>query len=259
MIPTRAALGTAAAVLVLSGCGVAAAVTARTTTVADVTPAKTVEISATPLRSLPRPAVVPATNGTPPASTPPKPAAAAPSTYLVVAADAGAGNTWLEILSHTGAHGRQDRDQPIAPVAGAAGPGGAYWSRERCEYVLTPAGRSAGSARCPPTRTVSLIRPDGTYVCIRHHRESGEQHGHQQDHRRGPREWLRGDDRRPHVRPEPSQPPTRRRTAGTTTSSTGRPRASRSRGYPPVAAAAGCSTCRCSPGTRRRSIRSPRW
>ena len=128
MVPTRAALGTAAAVLVLSGCGVAAAVTARTTTVADVTPSKTVEISATPLRSLPRPAAVPTAQATPPAPTPPKPAVA-PSANLVVTAAGTGSEMWLEILSHTGAMVARTEMSPTQPWMVAAGPGGAYWSQ----------------------------------------------------------------------------------------------------------------------------------
>jgi hypothetical protein len=162
MIPTRAALGTAAAVLVLSGCGVAAAVTARTTTVADVTPAKTVEISATPLRSLPRPAVVPATNGTPPASTPPKPTAAASSAFLVVTADAGAGKTWLEILSQTGAMVARTEISPTLQWLVSAGPGGAYWAEGGSEYVLSTSGKVRRLGALPASANGVLISPDGT-------------------------------------------------------------------------------------------------
>jgi hypothetical protein len=162
MIPTRAALGTAAAVLVLSGCGVAAAVTARTTTVADVTPAKTVEISATPLRSLPRPAVVPATNGTPPASTPPKPTAPVSSAFMVVTAGGTGGEMWLEILSHTGAMVARTEISPTLQWLVSAGPGGAYWSQGGSEYLLSTSGKVRRLGAVPEYANGVLISPDGT-------------------------------------------------------------------------------------------------
>jgi hypothetical protein len=160
MIPTRAALGTAAAVLVLSGCGVAAAVTARTTTVADVKPAKTVEISATPLRSLPRPAAVPVVKVTPPAPTPPKPTAVA-SSDVVSVLTAGA-TQYLEILSPSGRVVAKTTINPLLGWMVNAGPGGAYWSTSGAEYELTTSGAVRRLGSVPSDANGVVIGPDGT-------------------------------------------------------------------------------------------------
>lgn len=151
MIPTRAALGTAAAVLVLSGCGVAAAVTTRTTTVSDVMPAKDAAASL-PLRSLPRPAVLPL-KVTPPASIPP----ADVVTVLT------SGHTeWLEILSHTGAVVAKAAVDPTNVWMVAAGPGGAYWTQNGAEYQLSATGAVRKLGAVPGDANAVVIAPDGT-------------------------------------------------------------------------------------------------
>lgn len=154
MIRNRAALATSAAVLVLSGCGVAAAVTARTTTVSDVISKPAAAVAPDPLRERPRPAVVPP-------ATPSPPPAPAPSVDMVSILTAGP-TQWLEILSHTGALVART---PIDPILGwmvAAGPGGAYWSQSGAEYELTLSGAVHKLGSIPADADAVLIGPDGT-------------------------------------------------------------------------------------------------
>ena len=152
MIPTRAALGTAAAVLVLSGCGVAAAVTARTTTVSDVIPAKDAAASLS-LRSLPRPAVLPVVKATPPAYISPA---------NVVTILTSGSSKWLEILSHTGAVVAKTAADPTNFWMVAAGPDGAYWTQNGAEYQLSVSGAVRKLGAVPADAGGVVIAPDGT-------------------------------------------------------------------------------------------------
>ena len=132
-------LATPAAVLVLSGCGVAAAVTARTNTVVEVIPQDRRDLRghrcALSLgRRCPSRQRDPA--GTNPVQAPPPGRAPSWSSPLT----APALMSWLEILSHTGAVVARTEINPTLGWMVAAGPGGAYWTQGGTEYVLTPTG-----------------------------------------------------------------------------------------------------------------------
>jgi hypothetical protein len=141
MIPTRAALALPAAVLVLSGCGVAASHAPRTTTDALHLTATAPAIAATALlRPLP---LIPA----------------AP-TYVVANIGAGGANEWVEILTPSGKIVARTEINPTwAPVAGA---GGAYWTENGAEYELTPAGAVRKLGLVPNGANGVVIGPDGT-------------------------------------------------------------------------------------------------
>ncbi|MFI5287570.1 MAG: hypothetical protein ACHQ4F_14800 [Candidatus Dormibacteria bacterium] len=155
MTRNRAALAIPAALVVLSGCGVAAAATARTTTVSDVISKPTVAVASLPLRALPRPEVVPVAQVVP--STPHP----APSTYVVSILTAGA-TQWLEIRSHTGAVVAKTTINPILGWMVEAGAGGAYWSQGGAEYELTPSGAVHKLGLVPADANGVVIAPDGT-------------------------------------------------------------------------------------------------
>ncbi|HEY6782113.1 MAG TPA: hypothetical protein VI296_02660, partial [Candidatus Dormibacteraeota bacterium] len=143
MSRNRAALAIPAALVVLSGCGVAA-VTARTKTVAVVIP-KATEYAP----SVPPDAVIPAVTPAPtaPAHTTPVPP---PSTYVVGTAAATGSNEWLEILSHTGGLVARTEINPTNPWMTAAGVGGAYWTQGGVEYELSPSGAVHKLGAVPP-------------------------------------------------------------------------------------------------------------
>jgi hypothetical protein len=153
MTRNRAALAIPAALVVLSGCGVAA-VTARTKTVSVVIP-KATEYAP----SVPPDAVVPAATPTPaPAPTIPAPA---PPTYVVGTAPATGSNEWLEILSHTGALVARTQINPMVSWMTAAGAGGAYWAQGDAEYELTPSGAVHRLGAIPADANGVVIGPDG--------------------------------------------------------------------------------------------------
>jgi len=135
MTPTRAALALPAAVLVLSGCGVAASHAPRTTTVALHLPATAPAIAATALLR-PLPVIPPA------------------PTYVIANVSAGGANEWVEILT---ASGKIVARAEINPSEGPmAGPGGAYWVANNALHELTPAGA---------VRTLGMV-PDGVYGVV---------------------------------------------------------------------------------------------
>jgi hypothetical protein len=142
MIPTRAALAIPAAVLVLSGCGAAAAHAPRTTTVSVSLPAADpVLAKADLLRPLP---VIPA----------------AP-TYLVATVATSSTNEWIEILTPSGTIVAKKEINPTQVWMVSSGAGGAYWSENGAEYEMTPAGaiRKLGSLASDTNGVV--IAPDG--------------------------------------------------------------------------------------------------
>lgn len=154
MTRNRAALAIPAALVVLSGCGVAA-VTARTKTVSVVIP-KATEYAP----SVPPDAVIPAATPAPtaPAHTTPVPPTSA---YIVATAAATGSNEWLEILSHTGALVARTEINPANPWMTAAGAGGAYWTQGGVEYELSPSGAVHKLGAVPADADGVLIGPDG--------------------------------------------------------------------------------------------------
>ena len=145
MIPSRAALGTAAAALVLSGCGVAAAVTAHTTTVADVKPAAPVAPAAVSIPHLlrPLPVIVP---------TPPD---------VVARVQTNGSAAWIEILNSTGTVVAKTAIDPTQSWMTAAGAGGAYWTQNGAEHVLTVTGAVRTLGPVPAEAEGVVIAPDG--------------------------------------------------------------------------------------------------
>jgi hypothetical protein len=142
MIPTRAALGIPAAVLILTGCGVAAAHTPRTTTVSVSLPTAPAAISPSRLlRPLP---VIPAT-----------------PTYLVASVGTGA-SEWLEIMTPSGAVVAKAQVNPTETWMTAAGAGGAYWTENGGEYELTLSGAVHKLGLVPSDASGVLIGPDGS-------------------------------------------------------------------------------------------------
>ena len=158
MTRNRVALAIPAALVMLSGCGVAAATT-RTTTVSSVN-ANTTAADASPhFRTIPPPAAAPTAA---PASTP-KPVPPAPASSGDVVSVLTAGPTqWLEILSHTGAVVAKTTINPILGWMVSAGPGGAYWSQSGAEYELTTSGAVRKLGPIPGDATGVVIGPDGT-------------------------------------------------------------------------------------------------
>ncbi len=161
MTRNRAALAIPAAVLVLSGCGVAAAVTAHTKTVSMVISKLSVS-DGQRLRSLPRPAVLPVVKATPPASNPGRPTAPGSSAFLVADMSGAGAGSWLEILTRSGALVAKTAINPTQGWMVAAGPGGAYWTQSGSENVLTSTGAVHRLGAVPADATGVLISPDGT-------------------------------------------------------------------------------------------------
>ena len=160
MTRNRSALAIPAALLVLSGCGVAAAVTARTTTVSDVIPNATATRTSLVLRSLPLTQVRPVAGALPPASQPQPPA---PTSSAKIVSILTAGPThWLEILSHTGAVVAKTPINPTLVWMVAAGPGGAYWAQGGAEFELAPSGAVRKLGTVPSDANGVLIGSDGT-------------------------------------------------------------------------------------------------
>ena len=161
MTRNRAAFAIPAAVLALSGCGVAAAVTAHTKTVSMVIPKPSVS-DGQRLHSLPRPAVLPVVKATPPASNPGRPTAPGSSAFLVANMSGAGADSWLEILTRTGAVVAKTAINPTQGWMVAAGPGGAYWTQSGSEYVLSSTGAVHRLGAVPADATGVLISPDGT-------------------------------------------------------------------------------------------------
>ena len=190
MTRNRAALAIPAALVMLSGCGVAAAVTARTTTVSDLNANGTAADASPHVYVLPQPVVVPTAAAVPTAHPVPAPA---PSDVVSVLT-AGA-TQWLEIRSHSGVLLAKTTINPILGWMVNAGPGGAYWSQSGTEYELTTSGtvRKLGpvAARCQRGRDRAgrhLLR-----VCD----QRPVQHRESQPDRGGAPWWFRRDHRRP--------------------------------------------------------------
>ena len=141
MTRTRA-LAIPAAVLALSGCGVAAAVTARTTTVSVSLPKSPPVLSASHLlRPLP---VIPA----------------APTYVIATIGTAGASES-LQILTPSGTVVAKTEIAPTNPWMTSAGAGGAYWTENGAEYELTPSNAVDELGLVPSDATGVLIGPDG--------------------------------------------------------------------------------------------------
>ena len=142
MIPTRAALGTAAAVLVLSGCGAAAPHAPRATTVSVSLPkADAVIPTADLLRPLPVVPVAP--------------------TYLVATVTTGSTSEWLEILTPSGTVVARKAINPTENWMVTSGAGGAYWTENGAEYEMTPAGAIHNLGPVPGDAGGVVIAPDG--------------------------------------------------------------------------------------------------
>jgi len=143
MIPTRAALGIPAAVLVLSGCGVATAHTPKTTTVSISLPASA-------------PAIAPAH------LIRPLKAIVATPTYLVATVGSGGTSEWLEIMTPSGAVVARTKIDPTQTWMTAAGAGGAYWTANGAEYELSLSGAVRKLGLVPSDAGGVLIGPDGS-------------------------------------------------------------------------------------------------
>ena len=157
MTRNRAALAIPAALVMLSGCGVAA-VTARTTTVSDVNSNATAGVALLHSRPVPQPVVVPTAAAVPPTSTP----VAAPAPGDVVSILTAGATQWLEIVSHSGAVVAKTVINPILGWMVNAGPGGAYWSQSGAEYELTTSGTVRRLGSVPGDANGVVIGPDGT-------------------------------------------------------------------------------------------------
>jgi hypothetical protein len=142
MIPTRAALGIPAAVLVLSGCGVAAAHAPKTTTVSISLPASA-------------PAITPAHLIRPLKMIAPT------ATYLVATVGTGGTSDLLEIMTPSGAVVAKTEINPTQRWMTAAGAGGAYWTANGAEYELTVSGAVRKLGLVPSDAGGVLIGPDG--------------------------------------------------------------------------------------------------
>ena len=140
MTPTRTALFLPSLVMVLSGCGAVSTVTLRTTT-QSVAYADTV-------RHLPRPAVTPAPQVAPAATT-------------VVTVPGAGGAAWLEILNGTGVVIARTSVHPAQFWMTAAGPGGAYWAEAGLEHELTTTGAVRTLGPIPADAGGVVIGPDG--------------------------------------------------------------------------------------------------
>jgi hypothetical protein len=149
MTRNLAVLAIPAALVVLSGCGVAA-VTTHTTTVSDVS-ASTAIGDASPHAHL-IPVAVPTSKPVP---------APVPSADVVTVLTAGA-TQWLEILSHSGAVVAKTTINPLLGWMVSAGPGGAYWSTSGSEYELSTSGTVRRLGPIPGDSDGVVIAPDGT-------------------------------------------------------------------------------------------------
>ena len=143
MIPTRAALGIPAAVLVLSGCGVATAHTPKTTTVSISLPASALAIASDHLIR-------------------PLKAIVATPTYLVATVGSGGSSEWLEIMTPSGAVVAKTEINPTQTWMTAAGAGGAYWTANGAEYELSLSGAVRKLGLVPSDAGGVLIGPDGS-------------------------------------------------------------------------------------------------
>lgn len=142
MTPTRATLAIPAALLTLSGCGVATAATGRTTTVSVVPPSSPLVAPDRELRPIPAP--------------PSRP------TYVVATVAATGSDEWLEILTTTGTVVARTEIAPTSPWMVAAGAGGAYWSQDGVEHELSPSGVVSSIGQLPKNAGGVVIGPDGT-------------------------------------------------------------------------------------------------
>ncbi|MFZ0180569.1 MAG: hypothetical protein WAL84_11970 [Candidatus Dormiibacterota bacterium] len=143
MTPTRAALGIPAAVLVLSGCGLATAHAPKTTTVSISLPASA-------------PAIAPEHLTRPLKMITPAP------TYLVATVGTGSTSEWLEIMTPSGAVVARTRINPTQTWMTAAGAGGAYWTANGAEYELSVSGTVRKLGLVPSDAGGVLIGPDGS-------------------------------------------------------------------------------------------------
>src|SRR5580700_528943 len=148
-----AALAIPAALVVLSGCGVAA-VTTHTTTVSDVNASTAIGDASPHAHLIPVavPAAVPTSKPVP---------APVPSADVVTVLTAGA-TQWLEILSHSGAVVAKTTINPLLGWMVSAGPGGAYWSTSGSEYELSTTGTVRRLGPIPGDSDGVVIAPDGT-------------------------------------------------------------------------------------------------
>ncbi|MGA8521781.1 MAG: hypothetical protein WB807_01845 [Candidatus Dormiibacterota bacterium] len=160
MTRNRAALAIPAALVMLSGCGVAAAVTARTTTVSDLNANGAAADASPHVHAISQPAVVP-TPATVPAASHPIPPAHTANGDVVAILTAGA-TQWLEILSHSGVVVAKTTINPILGWMVNAGPGGAYWSQSGAEHELTTSGAVRTLGPVPGDANGVVISPDGT-------------------------------------------------------------------------------------------------
>lgn len=151
MTRNLAALAIPAALVVLSGCGVAA-VTTRTTTVSDVNANATIGDASPHVYLVPPPVAVPTAKPVP---------APVPSPDVVRVLTAGA-TQWLEIVSHSGAVVAKTTINPILGWMVNAGPDGAYWSQGGSEYLLTTSGAVRRLGPVPGDSNGVVIAPDGT-------------------------------------------------------------------------------------------------
>jgi hypothetical protein len=151
MTRNRAALAIPAALVMLSGCGVAAAVTARTTTVSDLNPNGATADASPHVYAIPHPVVAP--------TAAPVPAPAPSDVVSVLTAGA---TQYLEIRSHTGALVAKTTINPLLGWMVNAGPGGAYWSTSGSEYELTTSGAVRRLGAVPGDANGVVIGPDGT-------------------------------------------------------------------------------------------------
>jgi hypothetical protein len=151
MTRNLAALAIPAALVVLSGCGVAA-VTTRTTTVSDVNANASIGDASPHVYLVPPPAAAPTSKPVP---------APVPSPDVVRVLTAGA-TQWLEILSHTDAVVARTTINPLLGWMVNAGPGGAYWSQGGFEHELTTSGVVRTLGPVPGDATGVVIGPDGT-------------------------------------------------------------------------------------------------
>ncbi len=151
MTRNRAALAIPAALVMLSGCGVAAAVTARTTTVSDLNPNGATADASPHVYAIPKPVVVPPAHPVPP-----------PAPSDVVSVLTAGATQYLEIRSHTGAVVAKTTINPLLGWMVKAGPGGAYWSASGSEYELTTSGRVRRLGAVPSDANGVVIAPDGT-------------------------------------------------------------------------------------------------
>jgi hypothetical protein len=143
MIPTRAALGIPAAVLVLSGCGLATAHAPKTTTVSISLPASAPAIAPEHL-------------------TRPLKMIAATPTFLVATVGTGSTSEWLEIMTPSGAVVARTKINPTQTWMTAAGAGGAYWTANGAEYELSVSGTVRKLGLVPSDASSVLIGPDGS-------------------------------------------------------------------------------------------------